>query len=138
MKNVGQVIRKFRIAKGLTIEQLAFRTGVTSTHMGCIERGKRENITVDTLGKISEAFDQKPYQVLAVTEYCDELEDSCPLKGMLIECHRCRKTGREAFDCCRRSCMRVSQELLNIGNAAQLLDDLRQAQESEKTPDESA
>ena len=138
MKNVGQVIRKFRIANGFTIEQLAFRTGVTSTHMGCIERGKRENVTVDTLGRISEAFDQMPYQVLAVTEYCEELENSCPLKGMLIECHRCKKSGPEAFDCCKRNCMRVSQELMSIGNAAQLLEDLRHAQEDKQAPDESA
>lgn len=120
MRKLGKVIRKLRIEKELTIEDFAFLTGITSTHIGCIERGKKENITVSTLEKISEALDQKPYQLLAMAEYSDGLDTSCPLKGILIECHRCQKRGNETLLCRTQTSIRAANELLMISNASYL------------------
>lgn len=121
MRKLGQTIRDLRIKKELTIEDFAFQTGITSTHIGCIERGKKENITVSTLEKISASLDLTPYQLLAMAEYYEELDNhSCPLKNILIECHRCEKSGNEALTCRTQTSLRAANELLTISNFSHL------------------
>ncbi len=40
-KNLGQIIRQRRLMAGLTLQQLSTMSGVSSSHLGRIERGKR-------------------------------------------------------------------------------------------------
>jgi transcriptional regulator with XRE-family HTH domain len=62
-KAVGQNIRKHRIDKGLSQEELAFDSGLHRTYISSLERGKR-NATIIVLGQISDALNIKPYQLL--------------------------------------------------------------------------
>ncbi|WP_127547448.1 helix-turn-helix domain-containing protein [Paenibacillus amylolyticus] len=48
---VGERIRKFRKAKGLTQQQLAELSGLDDAYIGSVERGER-NFSIDTLEKI--------------------------------------------------------------------------------------
>ena len=55
---VAKRIRELRIAKNMTQEQLADKTGVDVSFLGRIERGKSANIQLTTLEKIIHALDE--------------------------------------------------------------------------------
>lgn len=58
---IAKRIRELRIAKGMTQEQLADKTGVDVSFLGRIERGKSANIQISTLEKIIHALDENFY-----------------------------------------------------------------------------
>jgi XRE family transcriptional regulator, regulator of sulfur utilization len=58
-KQVGAKIRKYRLAKGLSQEQLAFEADLHRAYIGQIERGEK-NIGVQNLDKIAQALKISP------------------------------------------------------------------------------
>lgn len=56
LQKLGNKIREYRLAKGYSQEELAFRAGLHRAYIGGVERGER-NITVLTLEKIAEALE---------------------------------------------------------------------------------
>ena len=59
-------IRKFRIEKGLSQEELAEKAGVHRTYIGSVERGER-NITINVMEKLSIALERQ------ITDFFKEL-----------------------------------------------------------------
>lgn len=55
---IGNNIRKYRLKKGWSQEELAFECELHRTYIGAVERGER-NITVLNLIKIKEKLDVK-------------------------------------------------------------------------------
>lgn len=56
IKALGQRIRNYRTAKGLSQENLAELAGCHPTYIGQVERGEK-NATVESLAKIASALD---------------------------------------------------------------------------------
>ena len=54
-KKLGENIRKERLKQGLTIEDLAFKAGISPNYLGKIERAQTK-LSLDTLIKISNAL----------------------------------------------------------------------------------
>ena len=52
----GRNIRKLRAERRMSQEEIAFRAGISSAHLGQIERGEK-NPTLETIGKLAVAFD---------------------------------------------------------------------------------
>ena len=52
---VGRAIRRLRLARGFSQEQLAERAGGSGKHIGAIERGQA-NVGLDALGRIAAAL----------------------------------------------------------------------------------
>lgn len=59
-------LRRIRHGKKLTQEELAHRTGLSTRHIGAIERAEM-SATLTVLGQISEALDVDPRELLAKT-----------------------------------------------------------------------
>lgn len=59
---LGAQLRSFRILKGLNIEELSHKAGMSPSHLGKIERGER-NFTVNSLDKIVKALDITYFQL---------------------------------------------------------------------------
>jgi len=55
-KLVGEEIRAYRLERGLSQEQLAFKSDLNATFVGQVERGIKKP-TIDTLEKIVNALD---------------------------------------------------------------------------------
>ena len=55
-ERVGNLIRKFRMERGITQEELAYRTGLHQSQIYRLENGKRR-FNSDQLEKISQALD---------------------------------------------------------------------------------
>lgn len=53
---LGQRIRELRHERGMSQEELGFKSGISAAHLGQIERALK-NPTVDTLGKIAAALE---------------------------------------------------------------------------------
>jgi len=53
---VGARMRTLRIAAGFSLEELGHRSGVHPTHIGAVERGKR-NPSLGMLGKVAAALE---------------------------------------------------------------------------------
>jgi transcriptional regulator with XRE-family HTH domain len=58
-KIVGQNVRRLRVERKLTQEQLAHDAGIDLTYVGGIERGRR-NPSVDVLGRLASSLDVHP------------------------------------------------------------------------------
>ena len=54
-KQFGKRIRELRLARGLSQEKLAFKSGVHRTYLGSIERGER-NPSLKNIAAIAEAL----------------------------------------------------------------------------------
>ena len=54
-KQFGETVRELRLAKGLSQEELAFKSGVHRTYLGGIERGER-NPALRNIAAIAEAL----------------------------------------------------------------------------------
>ena len=74
-KAVGDIIRGFRLRKGLTQEQLSGLAALDRTHYSKIERGLRSP-TVETIFKISFALDIKPHELIQAIENKVDLDFS--------------------------------------------------------------
>lgn len=61
---VGRNVKKFRLAAGLTQEQLAERSGFGQQYISDLERGRR-NPTVVSLYEFSQALSVRPIDLLA-------------------------------------------------------------------------
>lgn len=55
-KDFGKNLRKIRLEKGLTQEQIYFKSGVSRSHLAMIETGRRD-VTLSALFKISRALE---------------------------------------------------------------------------------
>jgi transcriptional regulator with XRE-family HTH domain len=53
---VGRNIKKWRLERGLSQEEVAHRVGIVSSYYGQIERGRR-NPTIGVLGRVADALD---------------------------------------------------------------------------------
>ncbi len=51
----GKQLRKIRMAKGISQEELAFRSGLHRTYVSSVERGER-NISIVNIQKLAEAL----------------------------------------------------------------------------------
>lgn len=60
---VGRNIRSFRLADGLTIEELAFRAQLHHNYLGDLERGRR-NPSLSNLNKIADALKRPVSELL--------------------------------------------------------------------------
>ncbi len=65
--NLGEVVRKRRLALNLSQEELASRAGVHRTYLSDIERGAR-NITITVLNRLAEALAVKVSRLFRLTE----------------------------------------------------------------------
>lgn len=63
-KIVGGNVRRLRLERGLTQEQLGFETGLTMRHIGAIERGQT-SATVGVLGKLAAVLGIEPGRLLS-------------------------------------------------------------------------
>lgn len=65
LKKLGDKIRKLRIGKNLTQEELAGLANVDPKTIIEIELAKRKNPTIKTLGKIAKIFGCTPSELLS-------------------------------------------------------------------------
>lgn len=65
LKAIGQIVREYRKAKGMTQEQLAELTGTTFSYVGSLERGER-NMSIMTLERIARAFHVDFFEFLQI------------------------------------------------------------------------
>ncbi|HEY3815374.1 MAG TPA: helix-turn-helix transcriptional regulator [Caulobacteraceae bacterium] len=52
---VGRNVRKWRMERGFSQEELAHRVDVSPTYLGQVERGTR-NVTIEVMGRMAEAL----------------------------------------------------------------------------------
>lgn len=62
-RTIGQNLRAYRVARGLSQEAFAEILGVHRTYMGGIERGER-NLTLRTVERIAARIDEDPLTLL--------------------------------------------------------------------------
>ena len=60
----GERIRKLRLAKNWSQEELAVQSGLHPTYIGGIERGER-NLGLDNILKLARALDEHPSALFA-------------------------------------------------------------------------
>ena len=63
----GKTLRKLRIARGLTQEQLGFEASLRRTYISSLELGEKEP-SLQTIQKLSTAFGLSPSKLLAEVE----------------------------------------------------------------------
>ena len=56
-KKISKRIKELRLSKKMTQEELAEKANIDASNLGKIERGQRENLSLDTLEKIIIAFE---------------------------------------------------------------------------------
>ena len=66
-KIVGINVRRFRVERKLTQEQLAHDAEIDLTYLGGIERGRR-NPSVEVLGRIAKALGHHPSDLFSDSE----------------------------------------------------------------------
>ena len=63
LKAFGAGVRRLRRAKGMSQEELAFRSGLNRTYVGAVERGER-NIALLNIRRLAEALGCPPADLL--------------------------------------------------------------------------
>ncbi len=66
-ENLGRRIRAFRKENGISQEELAFKSSISTTYLGQIERAEKSP-TVDVLDKISNALEISIYDLFVFDE----------------------------------------------------------------------
>lgn len=57
INKIGVNIKSLRESRGLSINQLAVKAGVSASYLGRVEKGKRKSPTILTIEKIAKALD---------------------------------------------------------------------------------
>jgi transcriptional regulator with XRE-family HTH domain len=81
--NLGQVIQKARIEKGVSQEQLSNETGITRTFLSLVENGRRFP-SYDTLRRIS-SFLGKDLNGLLIEAKLDDYDKDFRLTSLLMK-----------------------------------------------------
>ena len=81
-KIIGSILRELRNNKGLSQEQLSGLAVLDRTHYSKLERGLRSP-TIETLFKIAQALDMKPYQIIKI------IEEKINIEYKNIDCMEC-------------------------------------------------
>lgn len=76
--SIGEKIRKYRKAKGMTQEELAEKTELSTNFLGAIERAEK-NLTLANLINIANALDVTSDMLL-----CDEIKNGYKIKSSII------------------------------------------------------
>jgi transcriptional regulator with XRE-family HTH domain len=63
-RTLGQNVRRIRLDRGLSQEELADELGVHRTYMGGVERGER-NLTLQSVERLAEGLGLDPLTLLA-------------------------------------------------------------------------
>ena len=77
---IGSRIQEIRNKKGITLDQLSEKVGISSKYLSSIERGK-ENPTLNTILKLAQSLDVMPDEFFTHLE----IEDPAKRKSMIIE-----------------------------------------------------
>lgn len=76
--SIGKKIRKYRKQRGITQDELAEKTNLSTNHLGAIERAEK-NLTLSNLINIANALD-----VTADMLLCDEIRNGYKIKTSII------------------------------------------------------
>ncbi len=71
----GKLLKNLRMAKGLSQEQMSFKTGLTRNFISLIECGNRQP-TIKSLFAIADALDEKPSDIIKMLESSIKISDS--------------------------------------------------------------
>jgi transcriptional regulator with XRE-family HTH domain len=69
-QKLGMVIRKLRMDKSISQENLALQADIDRTYISDIEKGKR-NISIETLEKLAHTLEISPSELLKLVENYD-------------------------------------------------------------------
>ena len=64
MEHIAHTLKYYREKSGLTQEILSIRSGVSVTLISCLESGKRKNVTLQTLIKLSHTLNIHMFDLL--------------------------------------------------------------------------
>ena len=78
VKNLGQRIRNYRTAKGLSQEKLAELSGCHPTYIGQIERGEK-NATIESIARIATALNVSLSKLFEKLGACENGASDIPL-----------------------------------------------------------
>ncbi len=79
-KIIGQRIRNYRVAQGLSQENLAELAGCHPTYIGQLERGEK-NATLESIEKIATALQ------IPLSRLFEKLGESSPEQGIPLKCY---------------------------------------------------
>lgn len=72
-KLFGDAIRRTRLARGLSQEELAHKSGMDRSYMGRIERGEQA-LSIDKIWHVADALDTDPSRLFAISLEIDAME----------------------------------------------------------------
>ena len=79
----GRVLRRLRIEKGLTQEQLALEADLQRNYVSLMERGRNQP-SLTTLFKLAKALDRKPSAMVELTHTELQVMASTPIRKRRI------------------------------------------------------
>ena len=82
---IGQRIRKFRKAHGLSQEELAEKVGISTTHMSHIETGNTK-LSLQVLVDLALALEAKTDELLFYSSPSDKRECAAEISGLIDSC----------------------------------------------------
>ncbi|KJB87944.1 MerR family transcriptional regulator [Paenibacillus sp. E194] len=115
LKFVGEQLRMIRLAKGLSQEQVAERTGkegMSKSRISDIESGK-VNVTLKTLESLMHALDIMPSELFDFQKL--GIEDGIQDKQMLLDLHRITLMERSIDEV--KYVVRTTKDFLNTMDA---------------------
>ena len=68
---IGANIKKYRVAKGMTLTELAERSNVSKSYLNNLERNKKNNPSINVLFRLSNELNVGVYQIIGVTKGSD-------------------------------------------------------------------
>lgn len=83
-QNLGSRIRTYRLKKGISQEELAFKSSLSTTYLGQIERAEKSP-TVETLDKVANALDISIYDLFLFDEKIEDDNNNTTLNKITAQ-----------------------------------------------------
>lgn len=83
-QNLGSRIRTYRLKKGISQEELAFKSSLSTTYLGQIERAEKSP-TVETLDKVANALDISIYDLFLFDEKIEDDNNNATLNKITAQ-----------------------------------------------------
>ncbi len=93
---IGENLKKYRLAKGISLTELAEQSGVSKSYLNSLERNIKSNPSINVINRLADVLDTNLHDIIGTGE--DQASPAQESQGLELFNEEAKKAGIEEVD----------------------------------------